>query len=85
VDVHCATEQSAHITSLSTSFLRWRLRLMRLRREACSPHRTPLKVAPPRRLDGQSCAYCYTSAALSALILLATVPGWKTKDLASGA
>ena len=39
----------------------------------------------PRRLEGQSCAYCYTSAALSALILLSTVPGWKTKDIGSGA
>jgi hypothetical protein len=39
----------------------------------------------PRRLEGQSGAFCYTSAALSALILLSTLPGWKTKDVGSGA
>lgn len=44
-----------------------------------------MHVCEPRRLEGQSCAYCYTSAALSALILLSTVPGWKTKDVGSGA
>jgi len=44
-----------------------------------------LMVTLATKLEGQSCAYCYTSAALSALVLLSTVPGWKTKDIGSGA
>jgi len=36
------------------------------------------------KLEGQSCLYCYTSAALSASIFLATLPGWKEKDWPSG-
>jgi len=36
------------------------------------------------KLDGQACVYCYTSAALSASILLATLPGWKGREAASG-
>eukprot|EP00238_Polyblepharides_amylifera_P000921 CAMPEP_0196570662 /NCGR_PEP_ID=MMETSP1081-20130531/803_1 /TAXON_ID=36882 /ORGANISM="Pyramimonas amylifera, Strain CCMP720" /LENGTH=331 /DNA_ID=CAMNT_0041887221 /DNA_START=224 /DNA_END=1219 /DNA_ORIENTATION=+ len=37
------------------------------------------------KMEGVSCAYCYTSAALSALIFASTLPAWKPKDIASGA
>jgi len=37
------------------------------------------------KLEGQSCLFCYISATLSSLILVSTLPGWRAKDVPSGA